>query len=137
MMRRDFVLAGLSLVTLLAACSSGSSGTAPSLGDWGSNQASLTIADTSAKLYVASGNCYIAFADISGRIPGGSFTKSGTFTQLVGYSPGSVQYPATFSGTADASIVSITITVSGLGQSIGPLSVAQGVTKNFPACAVP
>jgi len=120
-----------------AACSSGDASTTPPLGDWGSNQASLTIADTSARLYVASGTCYIAFADISGRIPGGQFTRTGTFTQLVGYSPGSVQYPATFTGSADTAIVSITITVSGLGQNIGPLYVAQGVTKNFPACAVP
>ena len=131
-------IAGSLLLSVLGgACSSGSSGAAPPLGDWGSNQASLTIADTSARLYLASGSCYIAFADISGRIPGGQFTKSGTFTQLVGYSPGSVRYPAKFTGTADASIVSVTITVSGLGQSIGPLNVAQGVTKNFPACAVP
>ena len=135
MRRRSF--ANGWLVALLAACSSASSDTTPPLGDWGSNQASLTIADTSARLYVASGSCYIAFADISGRISGGSFTRSGTFTQLVGYSPGSVQYPATFSGSGDASIVSITITVGGLGQNIGPLSVAQGVVKNFPACAVP
>ena len=121
----------------IAACSSGSSGTPPPLGDWGSSQASLTIADTSAYLLVASGNCYIAFSTISGRIPSGKFTKSGTFTQLVGYSPGSVTYAATFTGTADASVISLTIAVSGLGQSIGPLSVAQGVTKSFPACAVP
>lgn len=127
------VLAACSLV----ACSSGSSGETPPLGDWGSNQAALTIADTSARLLIASGNCFIAYGDISGRIPGGQFTKSGTFTQLVGYAPGFVQYPATFTGTADATVISITATISGLGQSIGPLNVAQGVVKAFPACAVP
>ena len=135
---KRFVSASLVLAAgILGACSSGSSGETPPLGDWGSNQAALTVADTSAHLLVASGSCYIAYADISGRIPGGHFTKSGTLTQLVGYSPGFVQYPATFTGTADASVISITVTVSALGQSIGPLNVAQGVVKAFSACAVP
>ncbi len=134
----DRVSAGLvGAAWALVACSAGSSGELPPLGEWGSNQAALTIADTSARLLVASGNCYIAFADISARISSGQFSKSGTFTQLVGYAPGFVQYPATFTGTADATVVSITVTISGLGQSIGPLSVAQGVVKSFPACAVP
>jgi hypothetical protein len=122
---------------LVSACSSGGTGGNAPVGIWGSSQGSLNVADSSAHLVVAAGQCYGAFADINGVIPIGSINLSGTFTQLTGVAPGSVQYPATFSGTATASNITLTILLTTQGQQIGPISVALGVSRVWTACLYP
>jgi uncharacterized heparinase superfamily protein len=122
---------------LVLACSSADDGTAAPLGNWGSTSASLTTEDTTARLLLATGECYGASADIAQRIPLGAFALTGTFTQLTGVAPGSVQYPAQFSGNASSTAISILVTLPSQGQQLGPFTLAFGVVKHWDACAFP
>ncbi len=136
-MRRSLLAVTGLAIAFAAACSSTDASAAPPIGNWGSSLGSLVVGDTSADLQIASGSCYAASGHLSGRIPGGNFTLAGTFTQIVGVSPGFRQYAAQFTGTADSSTISVTITVPALGQTVGPLSVSSGVTKTLTQCLVP
>lgn len=107
------------------------------MGKWGSSQGSMTVADSSAHLLIAAGACYGAFADIVGVIPIGRINLSGTFTQLTGAAPGSVQYAAQFTGTASATDIALTITLTTPGQQIGPINLGYGVTRILNACLYP
>ena len=127
----------IALAAIVTGCASASSSTAAPLGAWGSSQGSLTVADTTAQLLLANGSCYIVSGDISGAIRIGQFSLPGIYTQRTGYAPGHVQYPATFSGTADPSVISISILVPGLGTTLGPVSIAYGVTKSLTPCLLP
>ena len=134
----------LSLATsigLAAACSdyppSASTSTAQR-GTWGSNQASLTVGDSSATLQIlASGGCFGSYGEISRSIPKGAFSLPGVYTQLIGAYPGKVQYAAQFTGDAEDNRLSITATVSAPQQSSGPFSLTFGVNNAWTACLYP
>jgi hypothetical protein len=121
----------------LAGCSSTDSGGNAPLGNWGSATASLVTHDSTAHLLIASGDCFGAFADIAQPIPIGSFSLTGTFTQLTGVAPGSIQYAAQYSGTASSTAITITITLPSQGQQLGPFTLTYGVVKSWTACLFP
>jgi hypothetical protein len=107
-------------------------------GRWGSDQASLTLADSGGSLYVlASGGCYGSYGDFDQSLPEGGFSVPGTYTQLTGAYPGMIRYPALFSGTIEARQLSITVTVPALQGAIGPFTLTRGVTRAWPACLYP
>jgi hypothetical protein len=124
-------------VLLLVGCAATDSGTAAPLGDWGSSTASLTTQDSTARMLLSTSDCYAAYADIAQRVPLGNFSLTGTFTQLTGVAPGSIQYPAQYSGTATNSTISILITLPTQGEQIGPLTLTFGVVKSWEPCAFP
>jgi hypothetical protein len=105
---------------------------------WGSNEASLTVNQSSTTVQIlASGGCYGSYGEISQAIPPRSFVLAGTYVQLTGVAPGSVQYPGQFTGTVAGSHMTLSITVSALQQVLGPFSLTQGVTKAWSACRYP
>ena len=123
------------LALTIAACDS----TGPDQGSvWGSNEAGLTSADSEATIQIlASGGCYGSFGEIDQPIPSGSFTLSGTYTQLIGAYPGRIQYDAQYAGTVDGSHMTLSISVPALQKVIGPFSLTEGVNKTWPACLYP
>ena len=129
------LIVSLELEVGSAACTS----TSPDQpGVWGSDQASLTIADSTATVHIlASGGCYGSYGEVDQRIPVGVFALPGTYTQLVGAYPGKVQYAAQYSGTISGQRMSLTITVPALQRAFGPYTLASGVTEGWPACAYP
>lgn len=107
-------------------------------GVWGSAQATLTVADTGATLDIlASTNCIGSYGEIPQRIPEGGFDVAGTFTQLIGAYPGHVDYGARFAGTADASQITMTVTVPAIPMTLGPFTLARGVQNTWATCAYP
>lgn len=105
---------------------------------WGSAQASLTIVDTSATLRIlAAGNCYGSYGEFDQPHSSGTFTRQGTYTQLIGASPGKVQYAAQFSGTVSGRQISLTVTVPALQGAVGPFTLTQGRAAEWPACLYP
>ena len=105
---------------------------------WGSSQVSLTIAETTATLQIlASGGCYGSYGEIDQPIPSGTFSLTGTYTQLTGVYPGSVQYPAQYDGTIAGRHMTLTISVPALQQTLGPFSLTHGVANTWPACLYP
>jgi len=128
------------LVTALAFTAAlGCSATSPDqAGVWGSNEATLTMADTGATLRIlASGGCYGSYGEFGRRLPAGTFAISGSYTQLIGAYPGTIQYPAQFTGTFSGARISLRVTVPNLQQTFGPYQLAEGVTRQWPACAYP
>jgi hypothetical protein len=123
------------LVVGVASCTA----TAPTHPEmWGSDQASLTTDGTSADVVIlASGGCYGSYGDFAQLPPHGAFSIGGTYTQLTGVYPGKVQYPAQFSGTVQRRQLTLTITVPALQGTIGPFTLAEGVTREWPACLYP
>jgi hypothetical protein len=104
---------------------------------WGSDQASLSIADNKATVQVlASGGCYGAYGDLD-RVPDGTFAISGTYTQLMGAYPGSIQYTAEYAGTIVGNVMTLSINVPALQQTIGPFRLTAGVTSAWSACLYP
>jgi hypothetical protein len=111
-------------------------------GVWGSSQASLTISDAWARLEVLSlnlptGACYGTFDAIGARVPNGRFSLSGTHTQLVGFFPGHVEYPASYSGAVDGDRLTITATVPATQQTFGPYVLTRGVSNAWTPCVYP
>jgi hypothetical protein len=105
---------------------------------WGSDQANLTIAGTSATLVIlASGGCYGSYGEFAQALPSGAFSIPGTYTQLIGAYPGKVQYTAQFSGTVTHKQIALTVTVPALQRAFGPFALARGVTEEWPACLYP
>ncbi len=122
------------LTLAIGACAS----TRPDQLAWGSNQVSLIIAESSATLQIlASGGCYGSYGEIDQPIPPGSFTLTGTYTQLTGVSPGSIQYTAQYVGTVAGRHMTLTIGIPDLQQTLGPFSLTYGVAKTWPACLYP
>ena len=106
--------------------------------EWGSNQATLTVVDTSSTLRIlASGGCYGSYGEFAQRMPSGAFTIPGTYTQLGGAYPGMVQYAAQFTGTLSGTHLSLSVTVPDLQQTFGPYHLTEGVTHQWSACAYP
>lgn len=128
-------MVALALATSIAACASASP---DQPGTWGSDQASLTIQDSSGTLRIlASGGCYGSYGEFAQRLPAGAFTIPGTFTQLIGAYPGKLHYPAQFSGSITGSQLSLTVAVPALQQSFGPFTLTHGVSEEWPACLYP
>ena len=113
--------------------------TAPDrLATWGSNQASLSLADNKATLQVlAPGGCYGAYGSFDHAVLSGTFTLSGTYTQLIGAYPGSIQYAAEYAGTIVGNVMTLSISVPALQQTIGPFHLTAGVTSAWSACLYP
>ena len=125
----------LVLTLAMAACVS----TAPDQPSvWSSNEASLSVAQNHTTVQIlASGGCYGSYGTIEQPIPSGSFSLSGTYTQLTGVYPGSVQYPAQFSGAVSGPFLTLSINVPALQRTLGPYSLRFGVTKSWSACLYP
>ena len=104
---------------------------------WSSSDASLTISQSSATLRILAGSCYGSYGEINRPIPSGNFTLSGTFTQLIGAYPGSVQYDAQYSGTVAGSHMTLTVTVPALQKVIGPFTLTEGVSQAWMQCLYP
>jgi hypothetical protein len=122
------------LTLSIGACGS----TRPNQLAWSSNEVSLTIAESSATLQIlASGGCYGSYGEIDRAIPPGSFTLTGTYTQLTGVYPGSIQYTAQYVGTVAGRHMTLTINIPDLQQTLGPFSLTYGVAKTWPACHYP
>jgi hypothetical protein len=122
------------LTLSLGACGS----TGPNQLAWGSDQVSLTIAGSSATLLIlASGGCYGSHGEIDQPVPAGSFTLPGTYTQLTGVYPGSIQYTAQYVGTVTGHHMTLTINIPSLQQTLGPFRLTYGVAKTWPACLYP
>ena len=104
---------------------------------WGSDQASLSIADNKATVQIlASDGCYGAYGDLD-QVPDGTFALSGTYTQLMGAYPGSIQYTAEYTGTIVGNVMTLSISVPALQQTIGPFRLTAGVTSTWSACLYP
>jgi hypothetical protein len=125
----------LSLLALsLGACAS----TGPDQLAWGSDQVSLTITENSATLrFLASGGCYGSYGEIDQPVPPGSFSLAGTYTQLTGVYPGSVQYTAQFVGVVAGRHMALTISIPAIQQTLGPFSLTPGVAKTWTPCLYP
>lgn len=128
------VAIGLGLI-VATACTA----TSPSQsGRWGSDQADLTIVDSSATLQIlASGGCFGSYGQFDAPLPTGRFSVPGTYTQLVGVYPGTLQYPAQFSGSVRAQLLSITVTVPDLQATFGPFALAHKGGPAWPQCLYP
>jgi hypothetical protein len=127
--------AALLFTVLSAACEP----TAPNrVETWGSDQASVRITGDSATVQVSlSGDCYGAYGSINHAVQSGTFALSGTYTQLIGAYPGSVQYPAAYTGTIVGNAMTLSISVPGLQQTIGPFQLTAGVPSAWSACLYP
>jgi len=105
---------------------------------WGSDQASLSIAEDKATVQVlAAGGCYGTYGEFDHAVPSGTFTRSGTYTQLMGVYPGSIQYTAEYTGTVGGDVMTLSIKVPALQQTIGPFRLTAGVTSAWSACLYP
>jgi hypothetical protein len=140
-MRKTSFLFLTASVGIALACSNRlptSPGNSAQRGSWGSNEASLTINDSSATLQIlASGVCFGAYGGIDQPIPTPRFALSGIYTQLIGAFPGSVQYPAQYSGTVEGNQMSIMVSVPALQQAVGPFSLTYGVRNTWVPCQYP
>ena len=111
-------------------------------GVWGSEKASLMTKGASATVEIFSlalppSGCFGSYGDIAQEIPNGHFSLPGTYTQLTGAYPGKMEYPAQFSGFVEGTAMTITITVSGLPQVLGPFVLTNGVTNAWEPCHYP
>lgn len=124
---------------LLALMGSACGSTAPDrLVTWGSDQASLSLAENRATVQVlAPGGCYGAYGTIDHAVLSATFTLSGTYTQLIGAYPGSIQYAAEYTGTIVGNAMTLSIRVPALQQTIGPFHLTAGVTSAWSACLYP
>lgn len=109
---------------------------------WGSDKASVTIKGASATVEIFSlalppNGCFGSYGDIAQEIPNGHFSLPGTYTQLTGVYPGKIEYPAQFSGFVEGTAMTITITVPGLPQVLGPFVLTNGVTNAWGPCLYP
>ena len=105
---------------------------------WGSDQASLIIAANRAMVQIlAPGGCYGAYGAFDLAVPSDTFTRAGTYTQLMGAYPGSIRYTAEYAGTIVGNVMTLSIRVPALQQTIGPLRLTAGVTAAWSACLYP
>jgi len=111
-------------------------------GVWGSDKASVKIKSGGATVEIFSlalppSGCFGSYGDIVQEIPNGHFSLPGTYTQLTGAYPGKIQYPAQFSGFVEGTEMTITITVGGVPQVLGPFVLKYGVTNAWDPCLYP
>ena len=125
----------LAVPLIIGACAS----TAPDRSSaWGSDQASLTVNGSTTNVQIlAAGGCYGSYGEISQPIPLSSFTLAGTYVLFTGVAPGTVQYPAEFTGTVSGNHLTLSITLSALQEVLGPFTLTRGVTREWSACRYP
>lgn len=131
-----FVVISLRLLFIVAtACTA----TSPNQsGQWSSNDADLTIADSSATLRIlASGGCFGSYGQFDAPLPNGRFSIPGTYTQLIGAYPGTLHYTAQFSGSIRVTDLSITVAVPDLQATYGPFTLAHKSGPAWPQCLYP
>ena len=123
----------------LAVMGSACGSTAPDrLATWGSDQANLSLAENQATVQIlASGGCYGSYGSIDHAVLSAAFTLPGTYTQLIGAYPGSIQYAAEYTGTIAGRVMTLSISVPALQQTIGPFHLTAGVTSAWSACLYP
>lgn len=137
-MRARSLLQLIAVYGISVSCSDRTPTSVNERGAWGSNEASLTVDDSSATLQIlASGGCYGSYGNIGVPIPTGSFSLAGTYTQLTGVYPGKVQYEAQYSGSVSGRRMTITIAVPGLQRTLGPYALTYGVKNTWNACLYP
>ena len=126
-------------IAVAAACADAPTGNGSTpLGTWGSSTASLVVSDTGANLKIlAFGSCFGSYGAVSLPISTPLFDRPGSYTQLTGFYPGHVDYPAEFSGVVSGSQMSITVSVAALGQTFGPFSLTRGVGNAWTPCLYP
>ena len=128
------LIAALGLALGFSACSS-TSPSEPAV--WGSAQALLKVEGGSATLRIFDGGCYGSFGSITQPIRTGSFDLPGTFTQLMGVFPGSIQYDAQFTGTVAGKRIVLTVTVPARQLTLGPFNLTYGVGEELRNCLYP
>jgi hypothetical protein len=106
-------------------------------GPWGSGAASLSVTASGATIRIRAGECYGSYGVVGAPVPAGSFSLSGTFTQLMGAYPGKIDYAAQFTGATQGQTMTLTITVPALERTVGPFSLVHGVTTTWPQCLYP
>ena len=123
--------------TLLVAIALAGCTTEPDRTVWSSNDVSLTIGESTATLrFLADGGCYGSFGELP-QLPDGSFSIAGTFTQLTGVAPGSVQYSAQFTGIVSGHQMTISVFIAQQQRTLGPYTLTAGVQKNWTPCLYP
>lgn len=129
----------LQVALVFTVLSSACEPTAPTrVATWGSDQASVRVTGDSATVQVSlSGGCYGAYGSINHAVQSGTFVLSGTYTQLIGAYPGSIQYQAVYDGTIVGNAMTLSISVPALQQTIGPFNLTAGVTSAWSACQYP
>jgi hypothetical protein len=124
----------LALTVMVAACET----VEPDHTTWGSPEASVRITGDQATIQLmAAGGCYGSYGNIDEALPSGSFALSGSYTQLMGVYPGSIQYPAQYAGTIAGNTMTLSISVPALQQTLGPFHLAAGVTSSWSPCLYP
>jgi hypothetical protein len=129
--------AALAFLVLLTGC--GRSPSSPSdglLGGWGGDHVSLTVGETSSHLEF---DC--AHADIPGALTvthAGLLAAAGTFVREHG-GPIRVgepldQHPALFTGTVSGDVMSLTIRLTDVDESLGPFTLARGASGPVFKC---
>jgi hypothetical protein len=122
----------LSLLAIVLACSSP---TAPKAeGDWGGNGVSLSLARTGGVLTYA---CGAGTMDSAWTLsPDGQLT--GTGQHFFGGGPvpsqGRPPHPATYSGRIEGDVLTLTVTLTDLGQTLGPFRLLRGGPKMQEMC---
>ena len=128
------------LVALIAGCSDSAPAKQGVLrGVWGSDQARLSINDSTAVLQVLGGSgCYGARADAGQPVQDNGFVVAVTYTQYTGAYPGYVQQPARMSGTLATDRLSVSVVAAGSGQLLaGPFDLTLGVNPQWNQCLYP
>ena len=81
---------------------------------WGSDEVGLAVSNDTARLQFAAsgGNCYGSSGEIqnAGKLTG-TFTLAGSYTQLIGATPGSRQYAAEYSGSINGDRMTLSVRI--------------------------
>ena len=126
------------LLIAAAACSDATSaGVGVRPGTWGSANASLVTTNTGATISIDASGCFGSYGEVKQRLPAGTFSLDGTFTVLMGVYPGRIDYPAQFTGTTVGNVLSMTIVVPAIQQTLGPYAVTYGVLSARMFCLYP
>jgi len=125
-------------VVVVAAVVGCSAGEPDQQGSWGTTDVVLSAMASGAMVkFLASGSCYGSYGTITQAIPSGAFSLPGTYTQLIGAYPGSLQYPAEYVGTVIGRRMTLSIHVAELQQVFGPYQLNFGVEHTWSACLYP
>lgn len=109
--------------------------TAPGvLGNWGGREASLVLARSGGTLSYA---CGAGTIDSGWTLtPSGDFTASGRHFFGGGPAPaqGRPPHPARYAGVVDGDTLSLTVTVTDLGETLGPFHLVRGGPPVLEQC---
>lgn len=138
---RSFALA-TSCIALILAVAGCNQETPPdntgAVGTWGSDQASLTVTDTSAALLILAGNCYGSRVDAARTVSADTFDVAATYTRFTGVAPGYITQAVQLSGHGAGNQLTVTVVAPGSGDVIaGPFPLTFRVTQNWSQCLYP